>query len=818
MSIVGETREELLEQLARLHQKIEQLDRITDSESLADGAASAPQVSSMLGMIGWDLQFRISYWSPEAEQTFGWRQDEVLGKQWDEFPFVHPGDIQRVTNVGLALINGTVDFNTCSNRNYRKDGTILECEWFNAVRHDDQGCPISWVSIAHNVTDRVRAENHIRQVRNAMHLIIGGTSRFTGGEFFEALVRYVSESLGFRYVFIARTEEGCDRTGRTVAFWADGAAAPEIEYAFVDTPCERVQQGTMQFYPDRIQQLFPKASVLAQFHARSYLGAPLISSSGNVLGVLAAIDDKPMEDRPDIRAIIGLFADRTAVELERVEIEKARRESETRLRILTEQMPAILWTTDHDLRVTHVTGAGLSRINVSANEIQGQLLADFLGTNDVNFRPISSHLRALNGISGASEIQWSGRTFHVYVEPLRDGTDQIIGTIGVAQDISDLKRIEQSLVASEERFRRLVEYAPEAVVLLDIGSGRFVTANRSAAQMFKMSAAELCQLGPLDVSPEVQPDGQSSKVKSRQVISRALAGETPIFEWVHLDSEGREVPCEIRLLSLEDGGNTLVRGSMIDITEKKRAEESQKRLESELARVARVSMMGEMVGGLAHELNQPLYAIQNFGKACGNLVAEDGDFDRDRLREWLEKIISTAESAGDILTRLRNFVSREPLVREAIDLSEVIETALMLTKHDAQVGGIRVEYTKDESLPLVHVDAVQIQQVLVNLLRNAFDATQEKSHGTPFVKIMTKKEGDLVTVTVADNGPGLPPDASQIFAAFSSTKLRGLGLGLAIGKTIIEAHGGTLTAKNGGDCGAEFCFTLSTNGSPEMAS
>lgn len=821
MSVVGETREELLNELADIHRKLERLDSVSahdgDARSDAcDANSGRSDPSAMLGMIQWDLDFAISYWSPEAQETFGWHPEEVLGKRWDEFPFVYPSDVTRVQNVAKKLVDGTTEFNTCSNRNFRKDGTVLECDWFNAVQRDDQGRVSAWVSIAHNVTDRIRTQNQIRQVRNAMQLIIGGTSRSTGVEFFEALVKYVSESLGFRHVFIARMDGGSKETARIVAYWADGEPATESQYDIVGTPCEAVYGGTMQFCPDKVQELYPHDVALAKLEARSYLGFPLISSGGNILGVLAVLDDKPMDDRPDIREIIALFADRTAVELEREETEKARRESETRLRVLTEQMPAVLWTTDNDLRLTHVTGAGLNGLNVVASEVCGLLLRDFFGTNDNNFMPISIHLRALQGISGASEIQWTGRTFQVYVEPLRDQSDGIIGTIGVAQDVSEIKRVEQSLVASEERFRRLVEFAPEAVVLLDGKSKRFVTANQSAEQMFKMSTAELCRLGPLDVSPPTQPDGRSSAEKSREVIGKALAGETPLFEWTHQDAEGREIPCEIRLLSLEDRGNLLVRGSIIDITDKKLAEEAQKRLEAELARVVRVSTMGEMVGGLAHELNQPLYAIQNFGKACGNLVAEDGDFDREKLRDWLEKIISTAESAGKILMGLRSFVSREPLVRKPIDLGEVIETALMLIKHDARVGGIRVEYSENGSFPPVHADAVQIQQVLVNLLRNAFDAVQEKSHGTPRVRIATEHDGDLLSVTVTDNGPGLPPAASKIFDAFSSTKHRGLGLGLAIGKTIIEAHGGTLTAKNGGEYGAEFRFTLTTNPSPPL--
>lgn len=824
MPTPGETREELLKQLSEIRAKLEHLDLRESGQAsvpLRQGADSSDEDLSalggdqmhdrgytILGMIEWDSRFTVSRWSPEAEKAFGWKADEVIGKTWDEFRFVHEDDLERVRLAGRDLSEGLVDFNTCLNRNYRKDGTVLNVEWFNCVRRNEEGQPALWISLAHDVTPRIRAADQVRLARNAMRMVIGATARATGTEFFESLVRYISESLGFRHVYVARKIDGCSTHARTIAFWTDGHLADEMVFPLAGTPCENVFDRMMCFYCDHIQELFLDDEKLARFHARSYLGIPLTSSSGEVLGILAILDDKPMDDRPDIREVIELFADRTALEIERTIHESARHVSETRLRVLTEQMPAVLWTTDRELRFTHITGGALRRLLRDPTDVIGKTLYERLQTNDPGFRPIAIHLDALNGVSGTSELEVSGRFFKFYVEPLRDNENEIVGTIGVAQDVSDLKKVEQSLVASEERFRRLVEYAPEAVVLLDTESGHFMMVNQAAEKLYKLPAEELCKVGPIDVSPPLQIDGRPSAESAREVIGKASAGENQVFEWIHRDADGREFPCEVRLLSLEESGGTVLRGSLTDLTDKKRAEESLKRLESDLAHVARVSTMGEMVGGLAHELNQPLYAIQNFGKACGNLVAEDGDFNRDQLREWLDKITSTAQYAGDILLRLREFVSREPIKKSIVDLGQTIATALMLTKHDAQAAGIRVEYLPHAKLEPVIADTVQIQQVLVNLLRNAFDATQEKSTGDPIVRITTEMINDSVAVTVTDNGPGLPPNPAHIFDAFSSTKTSGLGLGLAVAKTIIQAHGGTLSAKNGESCGAEFRFTL----------
>ena len=245
-----------------------------------------------------------------------------------------------------------------------------------------------------------------------------------------------------------------------------------------------------------------------------------------------------------------------------------------------------------------------------------------------------------------------------------------------------------------------------------------------------------------------------------------------------------------------------------DVSEKKQAEQSLREIESQIAHLNRVSTMGEMVGGLAHELNQPLYAIQNYAKACGNLLADNDDANRDQLKQWLEQISSTTLYAGEVLLRLRNFVTRVRMNKNAVEIDQMIATALAITKHAALSKGIRVEQQIPDPLPTVKADAVQIEQVLVNLLQNAFDATEQQSSGEPTVKITAASKNSFVEIAVADNGPGLPPAAVKIFEAFNSTKSDGMGLGLAISKTIVEGHGGTLTATNGADGGAVFRFTL----------
>lgn len=244
-----------------------------------------------------------------------------------------------------------------------------------------------------------------------------------------------------------------------------------------------------------------------------------------------------------------------------------------------------------------------------------------------------------------------------------------------------------------------------------------------------------------------------------------------------------------------------------DISAALEADAALREQQLQLAHVSRVSTMGEMVGGIAHELNQPLYSIQNYSKACINMLAR-GDEYVDQVEHWLGEIARSAEHAGELLLRLRHFVTQSPNSRTPTSLREIIETAVSLVQSESQNRGVEIHIVIADE-PLVVADSVQIQQVVINLLRNAFDALQRKSHGPPTIRIQASECSEAIEVTITDNGVGLPdPQEMRIFDAFQSTKTNGLGLGLAIGSTIVEAHQGRLWATSREEGGACFHFTL----------
>jgi two-component system sensor kinase FixL len=232
-------------------------------------------------------------------------------------------------------------------------------------------------------------------------------------------------------------------------------------------------------------------------------------------------------------------------------------------------------------------------------------------------------------------------------------------------------------------------------------------------------------------------------------------------------------------------------------------------MQRQLTHVARLSTLGEMVAELAHELNHPLYAILNYAKASRNVLTEEGPPDLESLREWNQEIADIALSAAEVVKRLRTFARRGEAPRTGCRVEEIIADALGLVAVEMRRARATVETSFAAALPPVHVDRVQIQQILVNLLSNAIEAVQTLPVESRRITIQASVCDEVVQVAVSDRGVGLPPgNETEIFEPFVSTKPEGLGMGLSIARTIVEAHGGRLWAQANPEGGATFQFTL----------
>lgn len=285
----------------------------------------------------------------------------------------------------------------------------------------------------------------------------------------------------------------------------------------------------------------------------------------------------------------------------------------------------------------------------------------------------------------------------------------------------------------------------------------------------------------------------------RFVMEYPCAGEADEEHWV-----------TVRVTPFEGDGPPRAVVAHEDVTDRVRAEREARRHQAELAHVARVSTMGEMATGLAHELNQPLGAIVNYARGCTRRIDLAGSGPPE-VREALERIVEQAVRASEIIRRIRRFVRKAPPRRETAQVNDLVLETLRLADNELRQHEVKTELDLAADLPPVHVDPIQIEQVILNLIRNAVEAMADVRTGPRRLYLRTSRhpQKKAVEVTVRDTGCGITPDvASRAFDQFFSTKNGGLGMGLAISRSIIEAHGGHLEALADAGPGGTFRFWL----------
>jgi two-component system sensor kinase FixL len=280
--------------------------------------------------------------------------------------------------------------------------------------------------------------------------------------------------------------------------------------------------------------------------------------------------------------------------------------------------------------------------------------------------------------------------------------------------------------------------------------------------------------------------------------------------------DGSTFPMELAVGEMHSEGIRYFTGFIRDLTERQRTETRLQELQSELVHMSRFTALGEMASTLAHEINQPLTAITNYLKGCRRILER---MEGDRipiLRDAVNEAGEQALRAGQVIRHLREFVARGESERHIENLPKLIEEASALSLVGAKEQGVRVTFEFDPDAPFVLADRIQIQQVLLNLIRNAIEAMQDTERRELKVVTRSADEG-YVELSVADTGPGLAPEiAGQLFHPFVTTKKHGMGVGLSICRTIVEAHGGKIWAESKQGEGTAFRFTLRTVGREEM--
>jgi two-component system sensor kinase FixL len=359
------------------------------------------------------------------------------------------------------------------------------------------------------------------------------------------------------------------------------------------------------------------------------------------------------------------------------------------------------------------------------------------------------------------------------------------------------------LEAREAHLRSIFDTAPEAMIVID-AQGIIQSYGASAERMFGWRPGDVIGRNISMLMPQPFRDQHDGNLRRYATtgekriigIGRIVVGER---------RDGSTFPMELAVGEVRSEHGRFFTGFVRDLTERQEREARLKELQSEVVHISRLSAMGEMASALAHELNQPLSAIANYLAGARRLL-ERTESDR-RVIEAIDKANDQALRAGDIIRRLRDFLARGEGERSVESLAKLVHEACELALVGAKEQGVAVRYDLDPHLDRVVVDRVQVQQVIVNLVRNALDAMYEQERRA--LAIATHIDGDMAVVSVSDTGHGLDEAATaRLFQPFVTTKAHGMGVGLSISRTIVEAHGGRIWTEPNPGGGAIFRFSV----------
>jgi PAS domain S-box-containing protein len=494
-------------------------------------------------------------------------------------------------------------------------------------------------------------------------------------------------------------------------------------------------------------------------------------------------------------------------EAAREQAEERLRESEELHRYTLELSEQIAWTAQADgafltisPRFTEITGCPMGPLSQA-------MMPDEFEVMFANWRRAVELEEPYEGEFRLRVVDGSYRRFQTRAAPRRNPDGKIIRWYGTTEDIHDKKEAELARLEAEERYRMAARATNDAIWDLNFTTDQILW-NDSDAPVFGYPITEGAtdfkwwedKLHPAD--RERVSNGFSAAIAAGEnrwsaayQFRTASGGYADIFDrgFFIRDEEGRAVRAV---------------GAMTDVTERRRADTELRQVQAELIHVSRLSAMGAMASTLAHELNQPLTAVANYVQGSRRLLAQAEGQAGPPVLEALEAAEEASLRAGQIVRKLRELVSRGNVSPEPEELPKLIEDANLIAFVDEHLHGVTHRSELDPGAVWVNVDRIQIQQVLINLVRNAIQSMHDQPRRE--VTIRTRVAPDsMVEVSVADTGAGIRPDVREaLFSPFKSTKAEGLGIGLSISRTIIEAHHGKIWAEDGEEGGAVFRFTL----------
>lgn len=722
---------------------------------------------------------------------------------------VHADDHESVAAAGSRTIHSGADFH-CEfrGRSPNEDGSP---RWFVSHGHfrpEAEGRSSHIVGVTWEITDRVRTEHALRRseaearklsmVANRTHnavILTDATGRIEWvNDGFTRLTGYsLSEVVGRKPGSVLQGPESDRRVcaGMSAAIRrGEGFEVELINYH---------KSGRAYWVAVEARPIYDEAGRVTQFMAIE----SDISERKRAEQALQQLNEE-LERRVERRTeeLQQLNADLRVQISERVQAEASLRASEQRLREIADTIHEAFWiaTPEFD-RVLYVSpgyervwGRSCEGLYAAPRELLESIPADDAAYMLEQRRQGRLYDREYRLVRRDGTVRWVwNRGF-----PIRDEAGEISRYIDVALDITDRRKTKDAL----RMHSQVLLSMNEAVSFVD-ERGLILFTNPACEAMFGYEPGELVGL-PVTICNAATPEENERIV--HEVMTTVAERGVWAGEFRNLKKDGTIFWTNAHISKVADDGVVRFVSIQQDITERKKADEQLTSLKTQLAHASRLGTLGEMSAGLAHELNQPLTALCLYAAAARDAGAS---LNSPQLQEHLRYIDEQAHRAGEIIRRMRAFASRQASRREPADINQLLLEVAAILQGELRQSRVQTVWRLADDLPSISVDRIQIQQVVVNIIRNAVEAMLQLGGDVRRLTIGSKMEGSAIRVTISDTGAGLSPSAmSTLFAPFESTKSTGLGLGLAICRTLIEAHGGSIGVIPDKAPGATFSFVL----------
>jgi len=719
-------------------------------------------------------------WSngPDGETThFNQRMLDYSGMPSDEFmhgrwkPFVHPADYPETNEAFYHAIQTGTSYQGVM-RLRRADG---EFRWHHTgcePLRDREGRIIQWYGLAVDIDERKKAEDHLRRseayLAEAQRLTHSGSAAYN-----QTKILYLSEEAHRMFGF-----DPIQGIPSREAVWQ------RIHPDDLDRTNEAIERGAREKrgFDNEFRIIRPDGTIR---HIEA-INNPFFSASGELIEIVATGVDVTERKRAD----------------------DALRESEAKFRDYAETASDWFWEMGPDYKFTLLSenafGSGAAdRIGTTSWDH-----ALDLETEPDKWRLVRATLDAHESFRDFVYYTVDGSGAPIYVKssgkPVFGANGEFRGYRGTGTDVTEIMHAQEALREGERSWRSAID-GIAGLVSIHFPNGEVETVNRQCLEYFGRSLEELKNWGTSDaVHPEDLP-------RILELFKSAMASGIPY----HFDQRLRRFDGEYRWFNnrgvpIRDDSGRITRWYVLitDIEDRTRAFAQLDQMQSDFAHMNRVSMIGELAASLSHEITQPIASASNNARAALNFLDMQPP-DLSEVREALSCVVGDTDRAGDIVDRIRDHIKKTPPRKEHFDLNEAISEVIVLGRSAIIKNGVSVQTRLSEGLFPIHCDRVQLQQVVLNLILNAAEAMGSVEAEPRELLISTEQHHRGVLVAVRDSGPGIDPThLERVFEAFYTTKSRGVGMGLSICRSIIDAHGGRLWAEVNEPRGAIFQFTL----------